>query len=280
MKKESFYTIDFFRIVFTIGVIFGHAYCNLYRQTWMLTHTEDRISVHNMCVDAFFIISGIFMAMRIERKMEDPFLIYCRYQIDRVKRLFPPLLFVSCVGILIDVFQYRLESIGQLIRYWPTFFLLTSINNVPGVKGAFWYVSVLFWTGILISALLVFKQKLSKYVIFPLLIIGSFSIMYCKYGTLNLGNNPLIFGALSAGNLRGICGLAVGVELYFISEELKENSFHKCVIAILEISATLGILYCVTRGGAKDNRLFDISLLECSLFDFSGASRGCLQICK
>lgn len=273
---RKYITIDLFRILFTVGVIFGHIYCNFYQEEYIMLHNEDWIGIQNMCVDAFFMISGIFMAAYVEKHIGgNPYELFKNYQIGRIKRFFLPVVFTT---LLFACIQLKLlgggyEAIINSISLWPNLFLLCGINGMPG-HGSLWYVGALFWMGFIVSALLMFKNKISRYFYFPALTALTFTMMYCIYGNLSLGDQPRIFIFFSAGNLRAVCGLCIGIELFYFSSffmehfQIRKRKTSFLFVAGLELLSTMGLLYCMTREGhtRTDFFVYPCWMLLCIIF--------------
>ena len=124
------------------------------------------------------------------------------------------------IGFLLILKELVISQKFDILR-WPSLYFMGDVNGIPGFP-VMWYVAALFWGGFLVRALLVWKRKISVLVIFPLIFFVSFSFMY-KYHNLWLYSEPLIKGIFSAGLVKAVCALCVGVEIFYISEFLKEQ---------------------------------------------------------
>lgn len=148
--KQKNYIIEFLRFFFTIGVVVGHAFCVFYQEN----NPSYTINFHNACVDFFFVLSGFFMANHFcNNKNLNSVEMYLKYNVSRIKRFFPLLVVAALEGILYDALHGSFFS-GR----WGTFFFLGGINNFF-VWNVVWYISALFWCGIIASSLLCFKKK-------------------------------------------------------------------------------------------------------------------------
>lgn len=246
--KQKNTTIEFFRVVLTICVIIGHIYCTLFRK-----EGEQLVSMQNMCVDAFFILSGVFLARGIDRIREGDIDALIGYQLNRIKRLFP-MYFLVAVMTIIYKFLCGNKSI---LSYWTIFLFVDGINNFPVLVTGAWYVSALFWSGLIIGYLLYGYRKKALVFHFPIIIFVSMTIMYTSWGGLSLNTAPYFLGFISSGFLKALLGMSVGVELYYVSLYFEKNiekyeeGFVRFVSGAIEILSTIGIVYCFSRGGVQ-----------------------------
>lgn len=209
MSEKRNNLFDFLRVIFALSVMISHASGKIY---------QGNIVSANVAVDGFFILSGLFMAKHLyAHKDEKPEQLFFNYQLGRICRLFPMYALSCFTGILFDaVFFHSFEALR-----WPAIYFLGNINNIPGYWVT-WYVSCLFWAGLLVSALLVWKRNISILVIFPITFFITFSVMY-SYGNLWLYAMPLIKGVFSAGLVKALCALCVGADIFYASIYLKDH---------------------------------------------------------
>lgn len=203
--------IDFIRILLTIAVVVTHASGTLYK---------GGIGNGNVAVDGFFMIAGLFMARHVEKsrpvfgsKSE----LFFSYQKRRVVQLFPMYALTCILWCAIEVFRHH----SFPWKNWPALYFFGDLNGIPGFLLT-WFVSALFWGGVIVSALLVWKREISVLVIFPLAFFFGFAYLY-KFQNLFLTFCPLIAGFISVNFIKALVGLCVGVELYFASEYTKKN---------------------------------------------------------
>lgn len=243
--KEKNYIIEFLRFFFTIGVVVGHAYCVFYQEN----NPSYTIQFHTACVDFFFIISGFFTAKHFykneESSNEKKFL---KYNLSRIKRLYPLLVIGALEGIVYDGIRLRFQS-----ESWPTFFFLGGINKFAGWN-VIWYISALFWGTLVASALLCWRKKLAVSLYFPLIAFFSLSIMN-YWGCCNLFSVPLIGNFFSAGLVRGMCGISFGIEAYYLSIFIGKNldKFKNCAVAFLSIMFEIAFIILVVYLAVKQH---------------------------
>ncbi len=243
--KEKNHVIEFLRFFFTIGVVVGHAYCVFYQEN----NPSYTIQFHTACVDFFFIVSGFFMAKHFykneESSNEKKFL---KYNLSRIKRLYPLLVIGALEGIVYDGIRLRFQS-----EAWPTFFFLGGINKFAGWN-VIWYISALFWGTLVASALLCWRKKLAVSLYFPLIAFFSLSIMN-YWGCCNLFSVPLIGNFFSAGLVRGMCGISFGIEAHCLSIFIDKNfdKLKKGFTAFLSIAIELAFIILIVYLAVKQN---------------------------
>lgn len=247
---DSYYaSIDFLRVVFCVCVIIGHIYITFYMQT----DEQEIMVMQNMSVDAFFMIAGIFMAKSCRKissqngGLEGYSLV--RYTFQRIKKLYPLYIITSFIYVIWYLYIGTIQ-LKEIPDFWPIIFVGEGINGLPNLT-VMWYVSSLLWMGLFLSACLVFWEKKSVTAIFPILIFLIFSYMYAIYGNLSLNGLPLINNWFSAGNIKALCAIASGIEVYYIANYIKNNSLKiNCrYVLCAEVFSILGIISCLLRRG-------------------------------
>ncbi len=253
MDDKYYCSVDFLRIFFCLCVIVGHIYIIL----GLGNDSEVIITMQNMSVDSFFIISGLFMAQSCNKLLNSSDestskeYIFLKYQYKRVSKLYPLYITTTIIYIAKDILWGKINLI-QVIDYWPVFFFCGQINGFPNTSGI-WYVCSLIWIGMIISAFILFWNKKSVVVVFPILIFLTFSYMYTYYGNLSLNAYPMIANWFSVGNVKAMCGMSVGVEAYYFVQYYKthdgQNNISNVIYICIESIAIVGIIYCLIVGG-------------------------------
>lgn len=249
MDDTHYGSIDFLRVIFCICVIIGHIYITFYMQT----DDKEIFVMQNMSVDAFFMISGIFMAKschNILRKTEvgrGHALVL--YTFQRIKKLYPLYMITSVIYIIWYLYIGTI-NLKEIPDFWPIIFFGEGINGLPNLS-VMWYVSSLIWMGFFLSACLVFMEEKSVTAIFPILIFLTFSYMYAIYGNLSLNSLPLINNWFSAGNIKALCAIASGIEAYYIASYIKNNflEINGRYVLCAEVFSVLGVIYCLFKRG-------------------------------
>ena len=241
-KKERIVSFDAFRFILALCVVWGHTFLTLFRQ-----NKTELFCIQNLAVDGFFILSGFLMALSYSQYQstdEDVDVSFIRFVFHKVKRLwaeyiFALILYLSILGIWR---HYHTQDI------FLNAIFLGGINKVPDIIIGAWYVSVLFWTSCIYSALLFYKKKIAIYILIPLISFFSFTFMYTKWTGLSLNSKPLIDDTFSAGFLKGFLGLGIGISLFFICERIKKSfcflRYPKTIFSILEITSIYLLIFC------------------------------------
>ncbi len=240
------YIIDFYRCILMICVIIGHTYYSIFR-----IPGERLVICHNLAVDCFFMISGLFMAKQIDSMISDglsPYNQFVEFQVNRLKRLYP-VYFLYLIFIEVYRISKGLSVIDEFISFWPSIFMMSGLNTWSAISVE-WYVNALFWVGFVISGILFLNKELAVKYIFPILIWLNFSLIHAVYEGLNLNANNPLGGVITAGVFKAILGITVGMEIYYISkiEYLKELLKKAKILTIIgEIIAIVALIYCFSR---------------------------------
>lgn len=270
-RAERYYTIDLFRILFCMGVVIGHAYCILFQKNYVAAFGSELSDIHIMCVDGFFMISGVFMARHFYfKEKEIDYKIFMDYHIKRYIRLLLPLIFVCLVVLAGKIVRRHFFGFSRLLNHWSLLLLLSGTNTFHNhFELPSWYVDSLFWMGLLVSFFLCFFKKKSLIFIFPFAVYLSLSYMHV-YNCLSLGNSPRVWNFFSVGNIRAVAGLCMGAELFYMANKFNE----KCTIHrrggvfVIEIFSVLGLLFCFTRGGIRETEFLIYPFFSMLLFIF------------
>ena len=220
--QEKFLTLDFFRIVFSLCVVIGHTYCFFFQNDYRQLHGEEWTTCHNLAVTGFFILSGIFMARHFYRHPEEGEESFLSYQLGRLKRLMPPMLFVALIFLLLAQTGWMGKTVPSW-QYWPMLMMLPGSGKVHGAPSITWYVAALFWCSWVISALYFIHSRRMVRMVFPFAFILLFLYMYGAHQSIVLFGQPLLFDWFSEGWIRGFADLIFGFELYFFAAYLKER---------------------------------------------------------
>jgi len=262
--NNRYNTIDFFKILFCFGVIFGHTYCIFYQKAWVDCYGIEMTQIHNIFTDGFFMCSGIFLARSVEKLRcfvdfsKDDLII--KITKSRVSRLWGAYMFSGVLWLVYKMIFEADELKGYIWGLWTYPLFISGINTIPAL-GITWYVSALFWMGLVITALLVYIPEVSKRAALPILIFVTYSFMYARYYSDNLDAFPIVADFISAGLIRALCVISIGVELFYIANCLAVDSIgniakkHKIVIALVEIiSSCILVLVAIMPG--LDNKSF------------------------
>ncbi len=239
-KLPKFKNIEFLRFLFVSVLVYFHLVqllASLGIKAYLPLQILSRDA--HVLVEFFFILSGFFLYFDIQKYQDISF-----YFIKRFLRLWFVLAFVVALSIISAPFiKYTIvDYVNSLLNILllNNIGLTNSISNYIHV----WYISVLFWISLFYFSL--FKLFDKKRVMFSLVIM-----VYLAYVILfqafkgNFGSPAIaIYGLLTAGMLRGIAGLGIGLIMGMIYEKYipntvrddeKTNTFHRIIFSIAEI---------------------------------------------
>lgn len=197
--------LDIFRIILTLMILTTHVWYKYY----VVNFGEDK-SFGYIAVEAFFMISGFFVARSATQENAAP---WYKYLLKKIKKFMPLLAFVSGFGLI-------LFTISSSICFAPNFECFTSVLMIA------WYLYYL----IIFGPLIYFFIKRWKE---EAMIIGLF-ISFCIYiglyfwvgciGPVKFSDNGLANGACIAVSeaLRGIAALLLGCGLFFLAIKLQK----------------------------------------------------------
>ena len=264
---SRFVTIQFFRFILIINILLGHTYLTITKGMY----AARPIICQDMSVDIFFIIAGVFMAKSFMDMHEGGGIV--SYNKKRLKRLLPLYLGSFCVHTI-----YNFIFIGDslLKESWSHLLFLGGINGFSTFEGGFgnvWYISSLFWMGLVVSAIIYWKKQKAFLFYLPVLWFITFSFMR-QYNTLQLNSNPLVFGFFSVGLIKALCGLSCGTMIYFISG--KVSSFtERCnskklnflfLVAELFSSIGLAIIFSKRNHGGSEFLVYPLASVMILIF--------------
>ncbi len=239
---KQLYNINFFRIFFTIIILYGHIIQHHimpgFSDMEIFTALNNHISYNfgYMC-DMFFILSGFFFFFSLKKETS-----FKHFVCSKIIRLLPVLI-ASLIGIMIlskfiDGLKYlKYENFVAL------FFLDDAlIANFPTNNGAAWYINVMFWGYILYYCVLNLIPAEKRNYLVGLIVFFAYSILLNK---MYLYNEPQIWneGILTIYMIRGIAGMGLGYlfgNIYnSVSEEInytRPGKVKSLIFTIIEIT--------------------------------------------
>ena len=274
-KSYQYATFDLFKILAASAVVVGHAYINFFK-SWF--HHNEHIwiceGIESIAVSVFFICSGIFLALSVERLTgQNPFEVYSAIIKKRFIRLYEPFLLVCVIYALIERFLFHKITIKEFLLFWPNIFMIGNINNIPG-NNIVWYVVALFWCTLPILALLAYKKSLAVSLFFPLLLFLGFSYLYTRYGCVSVHSQPVLdsYKFISAGLVRGFVELTIGIETFYVSKSFSKKFLIKptAVVASLTIflEACCLLLLAVVCAKKGNNKYDFLTYPTCAVLFF------------
>lgn len=199
--------INFFRILFTLIIIYGHIIQHymmpMFGNTEFYQHLKVSYSFGYMC-DMFFIISGFFMFFTFLKDTS-----FKKFVISKFARL-QPVLIASFVGILIlsliipGVHYFKYQNLLGLFFLDDSFAANFLTNN-----GCAWYINVMFWGYIFYYCLtrIIPKDKINYAI--GLITFFAYGILFNK---MELYAQPQIWqeGFLTIPMIRALAGMGLG----------------------------------------------------------------------
>lgn len=200
--KEKNYSIEFYRVVATLIICFHHFQSKV---------GIAIISYGFLMVEFFFILSGIFIAQKFESEN-------ChsgsKYFIGRVKRIYPEYILAAVIGIVsysvIGKFDIS-KAISEVLMLQNTGLFMGGYNYPC------WYISVLVvMSFILYECLKHFKNTFVS-VIIPLIVVGGYGYILNGFSE-DYGFVWSTQGFIHIPMLRGLCGLSLGIFIFYLSQ--------------------------------------------------------------
>ena len=191
----------------------------------------DSLSKGYSPVEFFFISAGFFLYRSSERGVS-----LSDYLISRLQRLYPAFI------ISIIVYAIFLNGPYKILDFLYEATLMRDVVHIGGMNTlnrVVWFVSVLFWGGLLVMTIL----KLTKNTMFFL--IASLSIyigILLKCG--NFDNTFICLGVLRVPFWRGVAGLLMGVVIARLARRIEHLNISDAYIKVI---GGIGVfLFCLS----------------------------------
>ena len=233
------YLLDIIKLFLALFVVLGHTYILVIRNS-----PDQMLSLQNIAVDGFFIISGFFLARstnKIQKEYRDDWTLFLKFNLHRYIRLFPEFFVSLILSALVYYFAFDIKLFNLIL---VNLIFISQINTVNGVLNGSWFVSVLYYAGALLSVILLFSKDSIKYSLIFILTLFSFFFIYSYYGNLSLNQYPLIADWLSIGWIKGLMDLGIGILTFSIVEisnksQIKLQTRTALIMALIALSFVL-----------------------------------------
>ena len=159
-----------------------------------------------IAVDFFFILSGFLLYGSYMRHKYD----VLQYTVAKLKRFYPEYFMVFVVAFLLklNILLRDGDAVSVLLNSMSEGLLIHSVGVFSsGINATSWYVSVLLVGGGILYAVLYCNKKVALSIVFPLLILLSYTYLLAFNGSLEQFAND---GFVSQCLLRGMAGMALG----------------------------------------------------------------------
>ena len=239
--KERNGTIDFFRFVFAMGIVFCHANAIIpfMPNGWI-------------GVEFFFLVTGWLMcnkAVNVEHNISaNEFYRYIKHKISG----FYPETIVALVlgGGIIVIFCYTgiRGALSEIVHtVLDSLLLQVIIGRSSNTGGVMWYLSAMLWGTLVIYPVLVkFKEKFLKYAVFISVMIYGFMLM--KFNTVISVWEPIGFNIGHMGLLRGIADMLMGCIAWFLTKKISGWKISAFFLMLIELAGYISVicLSCTT----------------------------------
>ncbi len=232
LKSGRNYELDFLKLVMAVLVFVTHTHSFVSKDSSLygyLTHFGPA------SVQFFFIISGMLMANSIVKQgeVEDCGKRSAQYVVNKYKGMFLPLTVALFIVIVIQLAVKILSgtSVSNCLKYVinaiPEFFMVQLCGTYVAYNRPVWYISAMLLCMLPLAYMLFRRKQFTLYVFAPitaLCTLGFMSQTDVKWSVLTAEK---MYGAVTGGVIRGMCGLCFGICAYTIYDKIKNMEFDK-----------------------------------------------------
>lgn len=194
------YSVDFLKLLFMIIIVLHHS-----------EFLSDYLKLGYVAVEFFFFISGYFISATFEKGIS-----LLEFIKRRIKTLYPG--YISALA-LISVALLVLGEYSYKTWYGP-FLELLMLQNVgipnsgEGLNYPLWYVSVLFWGGILLYFLKSVLKNKCFFLVSGLIVILTYG--YLIFYARCIDSWDTFLGVFYIPFWRGVADLIIGIYIYYL----------------------------------------------------------------
>ena len=236
MKTDKIKNIEFLRVIGCIAIILYHLFARrlgvIFGDISLYDNFYNMTINGNKAVDLFFILSGVFFALKLDVTKT-----LWEFIKNKLIRLYPVLLFITIIYFIVSLFVpikfYLYDNILAILGFNGI-----GLSLKGGNLNISWYVSSLLW-GLCIYFYL-FKNFSKKYVNFAVFCIVLFCYLFIVHlhgGEIKTGIFEINGYVFNTGFMRGLAGIGVG---YFIGQWYRDN-IDKIKTLVLPFFARAGI---------------------------------------
>ena len=199
-----------------------------------------------IAVDFYFLLSGYLLYGSYVRHKYDAL----KYTVEKLKRFYPEYFLVFVIAFLMKL-NLLLRDSDALTLFLNAISEGLLINSVGvfggGVNPASWYISVLMVGGGILYAVLHWNKKVALSIVFPLLVLLSYTYLLGFNGSLEQFAND---GFISQCLLRCMAGMALGAVLAAFKERCSESLAKKRLV--LDVACLLAVvIVCIVLFSVK-----------------------------
>ena len=229
-------SLDSLRYILAVLIVVHHIFVNFY----MAEEEMGFLLGTYLAVDGFFVISGVLMMHSYMRLAEqgdlNPVDGLRSFALSRLRRLYPEFLFVLVLTVIVRLALHQSAPWKFLL---PDLLMLGNFCGVESMVRDAWFISSLFWIGLLLfGLLLLFGRSFYAFAV-PLILLLSYFFIINVPRSLSLNSAPMFFGIFSGSVFRTLLGLCAGMVTYRLMAYLDRlNSFSViCLEAVCLIYA-------------------------------------------
>lgn len=234
-KCKKLYTIEFLRIIFILGIVFGHIGQVIHPKLQEIFLNFFHTKYHKLWfgVEGFFIIAGFFLYRSISAHKGTAFMLIEKLWV----RLVPAMIFAVVI----------LSSMG-IVPWWKildvSYFLPGTGLSPEVIWNSEWFICVYFLISCLMIGLFNYSEKLAWLIVGIMAYVALSLLLHARpvrnYGVID----GMYYTLVSYGTCRGIVCISLGMIASFISDNLflPKGRLFRIVATCLEL-ITLYILF-------------------------------------
>ena len=233
-EKKRFYNIDFLRFLLAAMIIYYHLtpMCAKFYSITFLSDLSMKSQLVGRCaVSAFFLLSGFFLYISTnKKKLQTTY----EFMIQRIIRLWPLMAFSFVPLSLIGIFNKYTDILNIFFISSGLGVLKESSSNDPT-----WFICVLFFLSLFFHFLI--KHLRKDYLICLCSILSLYSFIILAHASNGLYSKIVLPSLdLTAGMVRGIGGISLGIVCGWFWEKIKNKQynisvFKKLIITFIEV---------------------------------------------
>ncbi len=242
--KQRNGTIDFFKFIFAIVIVFYHC------AQFFHLKTSALVVCGYLAVEFYFIVSGWLLMKRAEsEKEENVFNATLKMTGKKYASFFIPLLIAVITSLGFRLYNTHLSAkdVFYTIVLSSSDLFLLQMAKFQGVwtTEVSWYLSALLIISFLIYPILVKRKDLFCKYLAPLFVLFIYGLFSATWGTVD--GPAYEVGRVYKGVLRALAGLSLGCIAYCITQKINsatENSLltNKAFLGTVEVITLFGAL--------------------------------------
>ena len=236
MQKQRNGTIELLRFVFIVLVVLHHS----------VIFCKPDIIAGFIGVEFFFMVSGYLMAKSVN---DGKVISIPKFIFHKIKAFYVEFLVAGCTGyFLVMIFcHYGIKQAIKTIYPLVSDFLLLQIWGIGTFSGTGvgWYLSAMIGALFFLLPLVIYREKLFRECVAPLLVLIIYGACYFKFGSVGLVLEPAFDGFLHMGLLRAIAGMSFGYLIFYGCRELKTMEFSDATSKVLSVLWGGSIVLCI-----------------------------------